>query len=375
MNELVSTFVLGAPDFPAIKKSVSESLSNMGGASSRPPPPPRVATTLTSTTVWVRHLPPIISSDARQAIHSAIQLRNRYLAGDETSSGPQAVASLVERLETLIEEAREAANIRDFVVLAIESTILSLTTDYGAPSKRLLDLARAVNPFLNQQDGTTEPGPSSSADGGLPVPFRQSDLALIDDPEKDLLVLLHYCDIANLKSSPDETVAQLSKMADKYGTIKDLDLRKEHITECEVYIHWTIMYLTSNLSTLAAPTAFSLGSGTKLDFEKSIQMSRLLTISEMLIKDARSDQVCFLLMFLRRCATNQEKTWWRSRTKGVLKGLKKTRSGKGQWHVDFAEKNLASLKRLEEDGEERWSRRGSLMIEREELEMGKMKGD
>ncbi|KAK2739047.1 hypothetical protein CKAH01_18701 [Colletotrichum kahawae] len=373
MNAAVFTF-LGAPDYSSVQSSVSELLSDMGGASSRPPPPPRVAKTLTSTTVWVRHLPPIISENARRAIHSAIQLRNLYLAGDDASSGPQAVASLVEHLDGLVNEAREAANVRDYVSLVIESTILSLTTDLGPPSKTLLGLARAVNPFLNHPDGA-EPGPSSNGDEALPLPFRSSDLALIDDPEKDLLVLLYYCDLLNLKTSPDETVAQLSKMADTYGIIKDLDLRKELFPEIEIYIHWIMMYLTSNVSAFAPPTALSASSTTKLEFEKSIQMSRLLTICEMLLKDSRSDQICFLLMFLRRSAMYQEKTWWRSRTKAVLKGLKKTRVGRSVWHLEYAEKNLSSLKRLEENGEERWSRRGSLTIGRKQFELNKVKGD
>ncbi|KAF4856264.1 hypothetical protein CGCSCA4_v000719 [Colletotrichum siamense] len=277
MNAAVFTF-LGAPDYSSVQSSVSQLLSDMGGASSRPPPPPRVAKTLSSTTVWVRHLPPIISENARQAIHSAMQLRNLYLAGDDASSGPQAVASLVGHLDGLVDEAREAANVRDYVSLVIESTILSLTTDLGPPSKILLGLARAVNPFLNHPDEGVEAEPSSIDDEALPSPFKLSDVTLIDDPEKDLLVLLYYCDLVNLKASPDETVAQLTKMADKYGTIKDLDLRKELLTEIEIYIHWVMMYLTSNISAFAPPTALSASLTTKLEFEKGIQMSRLLTI-------------------------------------------------------------------------------------------------
>ncbi|WYZ35253.1 hypothetical protein EsH8_I_001529 [Colletotrichum jinshuiense] len=236
MDAAMLTF-LGAPDFPAVKSSVSRLLSDMGGASSRPPPPPRVAKTLPSTTVWVQHLPPIISEATRQAILATTLLRNRYLAGDETGSGPQEVASLVNRLDALIEEAQEAANIRDFTVLVVEKTILCLVTDYSSPSKQLLELARAVNPFLNRQTADDdEPGPSSvsAAEGNVPAPFRQSDLSFIDDPEKDLLVLLYYCGMVNLKGAPDEAVAQLSKMAEKHGNIKDLDLRKESLSETEV---------------------------------------------------------------------------------------------------------------------------------------------
>ncbi|GKT81302.1 hypothetical protein ColTof4_13725 [Colletotrichum tofieldiae] len=228
---------LGAPDLPTVKGAVSPLFSSMGGASSRPPPPPRVAKTLQSTTIWVQHLPPIISETSRQAILATAQLRNKYLAGDEASASPHAVASVVERLQVLIEAAQEAANIRDFTILVIEETVLRLLTDTGPPSQSLLDLARAVNPFLNYHPADEDaqgPGPSSGENDSLLVSFRQSDLSLIDDPEKDLLVLLHYCDPSNLRSSLEETMAQLSTMADKYGNIKDLDLRKEPLSEIEV---------------------------------------------------------------------------------------------------------------------------------------------
>ncbi|KAI8308792.1 hypothetical protein K4K61_002283 [Colletotrichum sp. SAR11_59] len=69
-------------------------------------------------------------------------------------------------------------------------------------------------------------------------------------------------------------------MADKYGKIKDLDLRKELLTEIEIYIHWVMMYLTSNISAFAPLTALSASLTTKLEFEKGIQMSRLLTICD-----------------------------------------------------------------------------------------------
>ncbi|KAF4927439.1 hypothetical protein CGCVW01_v002420 [Colletotrichum viniferum] len=68
-------------------------------------------------------------------------------------------------------------------------------------------------------------------------------------------------------------------MADKYGIIKDLDLRKELLSEIEIYIHWVMMYLASNLSTFFPPTSLSASFATKLEFENSMPMSRLLTIS------------------------------------------------------------------------------------------------
>ncbi|TDZ39226.1 hypothetical protein C8035_v006340 [Colletotrichum spinosum] len=377
MDVALSAFLLGAPDLPLVARSVSQRVPGMGGASSRPPPPPRVAQTLPSTTVWVRHLPPIISHTAREAIRSAVQLRNRCLAGDETSSGPRDVALVVEKIDALIDEAQDAAAVRDYVVLVIESTILCLTTNHGPPSDKLLQLARAVNPFLDLHvvETASEPGASSTGTTSLPPPFRQSDLASIDEPEKDLLMLLHYCNMANLKGSPDEAVAQLSAAARKYGDIKDLDLRKELLTETEIHIHWAVLYLTANISSSVAPFALSADSATKLDFERNIQMSRLLTLCEILLKDARSDQVCFLLMFLGRCAAAQEKPWWRSRMKQVLKGLKKTRSGRMQWHIHFAENNLRRVKQAEQDGAGRWLGRSSLMIDREEFELNKVKGD
>ncbi|TQN64595.1 hypothetical protein CSHISOI_10834 [Colletotrichum shisoi] len=366
MDAAIFTF-LGAPDLPAVQSSVSQLLSNRGGASSRPPPPRRIAKTLPTTTVWIQHLPPIISETARQAILATAQLRNKYLTGggegDEGDASPQAaLGSLVERLDASIDAAREAANIRDFTVLVTEQTVLRLVTDTGPPSRSLLDLARAVNPFLNRHavdddDGQQGPGPSSRETDGLPAPFRQSDLSLIDGPEKDLLVLLHYCDPSSLKGCLEEAVAQLSVMAAKHGTIKDLDLRKEPLSETEVYIHWVPLYLAANVP----PGTLSPGLAAKLDSEKSMQMSRLLTVCEMLLSDGRLDQICFLLVFLRRCAAAEDKPWWRSRAKQILKGVKKKRAARAQWHVDFANEALTGLKAREHRGQEdRWSKRGSL---------------
>ncbi|GJC92811.1 hypothetical protein ColKHC_01637 [Colletotrichum higginsianum] len=371
MDAAIFTFVLGAPDLPAVQSSVSQRLSNMGGASSRPPPPPRVAKTLPTTTVWVQHLPPIISETARQAIIATAQLRNKYLAeGGQEDASPQALGSLVERLDASIEGAREAANIRDFTVLITEQTVLRLVTDTGSPSQSLLDLARAVNPFLNRHaddddGGQQGPGPSSREADSLPAPFRPSDLSLIDGPEKDLLVLLHYCDPSNLKGCLEEAMAQLSVMAAKHGTIKDLDLRKEPLSETEVYIHWVSLYLAANVP----PGALSPDLAAKLDSEKSMQMSRLLTVCEMLLSDGRLDQICFLLVFLRRCAVAQDKSWWRSRAKQILKGMKKRRAARAQWHVDFADEALTGLKAWEHHGQaDRWSKRGSLTIERQDID-------
>ncbi|KAJ0159810.1 hypothetical protein CTA2_9075 [Colletotrichum tanaceti] len=374
MDAAIYTF-LGAPDFPAVQSSVSQLLSNMGGASSRPPPPPRVAKTLPTTTVWVQHLPPIISETARQAILATAQLRNKYLAGGggegegegggggEEDAGPQAPSPLiVGRLDASIDAAREAANIRDFTVLVTEQTVLRLVTGTGSPSRSLLDLARAVNPFLNRHaddvvlddDDDDDDDDDGHGTGGLPAPFRQSDLSLIDGPEKDLLVLLHYCDPSNLKNCPEEAVAQLSAMAAKHGTIKDLDLRKEPLSETEVYIHWVLLYLTANVAPPTGAPSPDLILAAKLDLVRSTQMSRLLTVCEMLLSDGRLDQMCFLLVFLRRCAAVQEsRSWWRSRTKQILKGMRKRRAARARWHVDFADEALAGLKAWEHHGPDR----------------------
>lgn len=149
------------------------------------------------------------------------------------------MASLTERLDVLIEDARHAAHIRDYIALCTEETLLRLLTDNRPISQKLLEVARAVNPFLGSQRADVErleAASTSGDDNNLPIPFRPSDTCLIDEPEKDLLVLLWYCDGAVLEGSMEEALAQLLKMAAKYGTIKDLDLRKESLSETEVIL-------------------------------------------------------------------------------------------------------------------------------------------
>ncbi|KAL2879292.1 hypothetical protein SGCOL_005418 [Colletotrichum sp. CLE4] len=164
-------------------------------------------------------------------------------------------------------------------------------------------------------------------------------------------------------------------MAEKYGTIKDLDLRKEPLSETEINIHWILFYLEDKISQAIAAGGISRESDTKLDFERSIRMSRLLTICEMLLCDGRLDQACFLLMSLRQCIANQDKPWWRSRTRSLLKGIKKTRPGRQAWHVQMADQQLLYIKSPENGGGKPWGWRGSSAIRAERIEMGKMKGD
>ncbi|EXF78305.1 hypothetical protein CFIO01_00300 [Colletotrichum fioriniae PJ7] len=369
---------LGAPDFPSVKNSTPKLLRNMGGGSSRPSPPPRVPNTLSSTTIWIQHLPPLIAETTREVILSIRQIRSRYLTGGIPSVAPEEVASLVERLDVLIDDARHAANIRDYITLCTEATLLRLLTDTRPISQKLLEVARAVNPFLGSQGADVErleAASTSGDDNNLPIPFRPSDTCLIDEPEKDLLVLLWYCDVAVLEESVEEALAQLLKMAAKYGTIKDLDLRKESLSETEINIHWILFYLEHQISLTIAAGGNPGESGAKLDFEKSIRMSRLLTICEMLLSEGRLDQICFLLTPLRRCIASQDKPWWRSRTRRLLKGMRKTRAGRQKWHIQLADEQLLCIKGLDTDGGKSWAWRGSSTIRPETVEMGKMKGD
>jgi hypothetical protein len=147
-----------------------------------------------------------------------------------------------------------------------------------------------------------------------------------------------------------------------------------------VYIFWAIFYLTSNISTTFEGTKLTPASHSKLQAEKSLELSRLLTVCEMLATEDRLDQICFLLMFLRRCIGNASKGWWKSRTKSLIKALKKNRQGRQQWHIEYAERTLKSLKHLDdEEGVERWSRRESLQLSKDHhlefVELGKLKGE
>jgi hypothetical protein len=146
-----------------------------------------------------------------------------------------------------------------------------------------------------------------------------------------------------------------------------------------VYIHWTIFYLTTNLAQSSATATLTPASQAKQQAEHALELSRLLTVCEMLMTEDRLDQTCLLLMFLRRFAARTSKGWWRSRAKAVGRLMKKKKAGWQPWHAEYAERVAKGLKKLdEEEGTERWERRDSLTLSRESLdilEMGKLKGE
>lgn len=204
-----------------------------------PQPPPRVAqreqVSLAGvlepvlSTIRTMDLPPATTETAREGIRLCAGLRRHYLFSTGNDVDDTMTATTLEMLTGLIAKAKEACNIRDYVTLLIEDTVLRLSMDLSPPTKALRDVARFVNPFLNSE------GPQSSTTTAI-EPFRATDAALITDTEKDLLVLLYYCHESNIKGSPDEAIGHLCKLASKYGDVKDLDVRKEPFTETEVSV-------------------------------------------------------------------------------------------------------------------------------------------
>jgi hypothetical protein len=172
-------------------------------------------------------LPQAITETAREGMRLCAGLRRHYLFSTGNNVDDAMTATTLEMLTGLIAKAKEACNIRDYVTLLIEDTVLRLSMDLSPPTKALRDVARFINPFLNSE------GPQSSTATAI-EPLRATDAALITDTEKDLLVLLYYCHENNIKGSPDEAIGHLCKLAGKYGDVKNLDIRKEPFTETEV---------------------------------------------------------------------------------------------------------------------------------------------
>lgn len=208
-----------------------------------PAPPPRVAQLekvslagvidAISSTIRTMDLPPAITDRAREGIRLSAGLRRHFLFNTGQDADDDVAATTLVMMAGLATKARQACNIRDYVTLLVEDTVLRLSMDLGPPSQALRDAAAFINPFLNPEGG------GSSGSAGTPelVPFRTTDTALVTDVEKGLLVLLYYCHESNIKDSPDEAIGHLCKLAEKYGDIKDLDTRKEPLTETEVRFH------------------------------------------------------------------------------------------------------------------------------------------
>ena len=169
-------------------------------------------------------LPPAITATALTGIRLAAGLRRHYVFDTDRSVEDSDIETTESMLASLIADAVKACNIRDYVTLLIEKTIMRLSMDIGPPTEDLLATARFLNPFL------AEAGASS----GKLEPFRETDAALVTAAERDLLVLLYYCHTRNIKGSPDEAVRHMSSVAGRHGVIKDLDTRREPLTETEV---------------------------------------------------------------------------------------------------------------------------------------------
>jgi hypothetical protein len=181
-------------------------------------------------------LPPATTQTAREGIALCAGLRRHYIYSATSKAEESVVEKTVTLLDNLIQAAKKACNIRDYVTLLIEVTVLRLSMDLGPPTEELIEVARFVNPFLHHAGSGG--GGSSEVEGSSMTlaPFRTTDAALITDIEKDLLVLLYYCHVENIKGSPDEAIGHLGRMAEKFGGISDLKTRKEPFLETEVSV-------------------------------------------------------------------------------------------------------------------------------------------
>jgi len=180
-------------------------------------------------------LPPATTQTAREGIALCAGLRRHYVYSSTTDAEKPAVDKTLSQLGSLVESAKQACNVRDYVTLLIETAVLRLSMDLGPPTEELVEVARFVNPFL-QPAGSGERGEVVAGSAAGLEPFRATDAALITDMEKDLLVLLYYCHVENIKGSPDEAIGHVGRMAKKYGDLSDLKTRKEPFLETEVRV-------------------------------------------------------------------------------------------------------------------------------------------
>ncbi|CAI4211905.1 unnamed protein product [Parascedosporium putredinis] len=311
----------------------------MGAGSSTPAPEGRSAREgvlagvidAISSTIRTMDLPPAITDRAREGIRLSAGLRRHFLFNTGQDADDDVAATTLVMMAGLATKARQACNIRDYVTLLVEDTVLRLS----------MDLVGA---------------------------FRTTDAALVTDVEKGLLVLLYYCHESNIKDSPDEAIGHLCKLAEKYGDIKDLDTRKEPLTETEVYLFWALAFLVANITASVPEANLTAESRTRLAAERGVQLNRLLTACEMLLSEGRLDQACFCLAFLRRMVAGEERAWWKSRAKRIAKELGRRRKVRQKWHEEFAAQAVREVvKAPDVPGTEGWEARTSISFSREDL--------
>ncbi len=148
----------------------------------------------------------------------------------------------------------------------------------------------------------------------------------------------------------------------------------------QIYANWASFYITTFLGSKASGPKLSAAGTSKLVAETETNVKRLLTICEMLLKEHRLDQICFLLQFLDVIPNPETQKWYASRVKNLANEMKKK---KGQdralkdWHVAVADRLLTNLKTAKESGRDRWGWRAGVkvVVGDDGYELHKMKED
>jgi len=190
------------------------------------------------TTIQVQHLPPLITSAAREGLLAASQARDAFLAREIQGDALQ-IREAHAKLVGLILAAHKAGNFRDYLCLLIEKAMLGLSTGTGIPEAPLLEIALLVNPFLDKLSTTKHFEIAANHAFGEPLRtltfasvFRQADLEHVAEDEKDLMVLLFYC--CRLHDCADEAVDFVRRIAEKAATPSILERKKESFSEIDV---------------------------------------------------------------------------------------------------------------------------------------------
>ncbi|KAH8886936.1 hypothetical protein GQ53DRAFT_827516 [Thozetella sp. PMI_491] len=347
------------------------------GAGGSVPLPPRLSQKLGETTTQLQHLPPVLSAEAIEGIHVATVARNRWLAGEISKADSPTMTSARGTLVGLVRDAQRGGSFRDYLVLLLEDTRLGLLTGSRSVPAPVLELACLVNPFLSRVEAD---GPDPRWEGvQFASSFRPSDLNLVTESERDLLVLLYYS--SGSSDHAQEAVKFVGEYVAKHASQQILWRRKEPLAETEVFLHWVIFQLIPVIAKKEERLHLPGDVAADLQAELDDEAGRLLSLCEMLLGDHRLDQLCLLLQALDKYPSRQAQPYVGSRIRRLARGMKRKRADcpTKPWHTIAADRLVDELKSARHAARETWGRKAGVRIAvgegHSEIELGKSKKD
>ena len=179
---------------------------------------------------------------------------------------------------------------------------------------------------------------------------------------QDLLVLIFY--LARPGENPEEALAFITKYTETHATAGIIERRKDPLSETEIYIHWAIFQLISNLRRMEDGLHLGEAASANLLAELCNQLSRAIALYDMLLPENRLDQICLLLQCLSKYPPHEAQPYIPPHMRRMARAMKKKRADRPtqDWHKATADRLLMDLKTVREDARRAWGRKAGARL-------------